>query len=116
MAHHDTGRWHHLYNTKRWKVRRAVQLAEHPFCELCPKEGLQNLATVADHVEPHDGDINAFHLGALQSLCTECHNRDKKRLELRGYGTVIDSHGWPTDPRHPSNKRRHAKQNVAIAR
>jgi len=33
----------------------------------------------------HGGDVNAFYLGALQSLCWDCHERTKKQIERRGY-------------------------------
>jgi hypothetical protein len=68
---------------------------------------------VADHVEPHNGDVNKFFLGALQSLCQPCHDRHKKREELWGYRCDVDADGWPVDPRHPSNRLRQAKPSQA---
>ena len=67
---------------------------------------------MADHVEPHNGDVNKFFLGALQSLCQPCHDRHKKREELWGYRCHVDADGWPVDPRHPSNRLSQAKSSV----
>ena len=58
-------------------------------------------AEVADHVEPHRGDVNAFYLGELRSLCRRCHERTKKQIERRGYDPGIGADGMPVDPRHP---------------
>ena len=112
MAHQDTGKWHHLYNTAHWKRRRKLQLAQHPLCAICLQRGLPTAATVADHVKPHNGDRNLFFVGELQSLCESCHNSEKKRIELRGYGSDVDKDGWPTDPRHPSNKADEARRSA----
>jgi hypothetical protein len=63
------------------------------------------VATVADHIQPHNGNWNEFWLGELQSLCAPCHSSTKRTMELRGYdASAIDDDGWPTDPRHPANK------------
>jgi hypothetical protein len=48
---------------------------------MCAAAGKIVPATVADHVEPHHGDLNKFILGALQSLGTACHSRRKQREE-----------------------------------
>ena len=60
MAHQDTGKWHHLYNTAHWKRRRKLQLAQHPLCAICLQRGLPTAATVADHVKPHNGDRSPY--------------------------------------------------------
>src|SRR5262249_12406729 len=39
-----------------------------------PEAGRVTPATVADHIESHRGDFNAFRLGQLRSLCADCHN------------------------------------------
>ena len=50
----------HLYDRK-WRKRRAAQLAEHPLCRLCREiRGEVRAATVADHVTPHRGDPVSF--------------------------------------------------------
>jgi 5-methylcytosine-specific restriction endonuclease McrA len=105
MGKHD--RW---YDTAAWQRRRRYQLLVAPLCAYCAKVGRVTPATVVDHVEPHRGDINAFTLGALQSLCRDHHNRDKQRIERRGSAAAFDGRvgvdGWPVDARHPSNQPR----------
>jgi 5-methylcytosine-specific restriction enzyme A len=81
-------------------------MAEHPLCKMCLARGLVVAAQVADHVIPHKGNYNLFWFGELQSLCTDCHNRDKQQIERKGYTTDIGKDGWPTDQRHPANKKR----------
>jgi 5-methylcytosine-specific restriction enzyme A len=97
--------WKHFYDTGFWQRRRKLQLQVHPLCKFCLDRGFVRPATVADHVEPHKGDWNKFALGALQSLCAECHNSTKRYVELRGYRNDVDNDGWPTDPNHPANRR-----------
>jgi 5-methylcytosine-specific restriction enzyme A len=72
-----------------------------PTCEMCASRGKVTAASCADHVQPHGGDINAFMLGALQSLCRSCHNAKRWGTERRGYMKGHDADGWPTDPAHP---------------
>jgi 5-methylcytosine-specific restriction protein A len=99
-------RHHALYNSRRWQRVARHQLMAEPLCAFCAARGLVVPATIADHVEPHDGDLNKFWLGKLQSLCANCHNKDKSSEERRGYRTDIGIDGWPTDPRHPANSPR----------
>jgi len=61
-------------------------------------------ATIADHVEPHKGDVIKFWFGALQSLCKQCHDSPKRNVELHGYHDAIGDDGWPLDPKHPANQ------------
>ena len=66
-----------LYDRK-WRKRRAQQLAAHPLCAFCMKlSGKVTPASVADHVERHGGDPIKFQ-GALQSLCKECHDINQR--------------------------------------
>lgn len=97
--------WQHFYDTARWQRRRHLQLTHHPLCKACLDRGVVTRATVADHVIPHKGDWNSFSLGELQSLCSSCHSGGKQAEEHRGYSSEIDHDGWPTDPRHPANRR-----------
>lgn len=46
-----------------------------PLCRLCLEAGRVTPASVCDHLVPHKGDFTAFRLGALRSLCADCHNR-----------------------------------------
>ena len=99
------GKHHVWYKRACWLKRRAYQLRLEPLCAFCLQDGKAVLATVADHVTPHRGDLNAFVLGKLQSLCAPCHDRRKARVERIGYLPNVDANGWPTDPRHPVNVR-----------
>lgn len=57
-------------------------------------QGKVTPATVADHVEPHGGDPEAFWSGALQSLCAEHHDSVKQRDDRRGNTRPsLDEHG-----------------------
>jgi 5-methylcytosine-specific restriction endonuclease McrA len=96
--------WQKLYGTARWQRLRAHQLQQHPLCRFCLDKGIVTPATVADHVEPHDGDVTRFYTGALMSLCAHCHNSRKKFMEINGYAPDISLSGWPSDPLHPSNR------------
>ena len=65
------------------------------------------LADLADHVVKHDGDLELFWHGELQSLCSSCHSQRKQSVERRGYDRYsVDADGNPTDPLHPFNKKR----------
>jgi 5-methylcytosine-specific restriction endonuclease McrA len=98
--------WKHFYDTAFWQRRRKQQLLAHPLCKMCAARGaVISIATVVDHVEPHKGDWNLFALGELQSLCASCHNSAKRFIELRGHSIEVGDDGWPTDPKHPANKR-----------
>lgn len=55
-------------------------------------------ATVCDHVDPHRGDEVKFFSGPFQSLCADCHDTDKQRIERGGKARpVIGADGWPVD-------------------
>src|SRR3989304_544110 len=64
-----------LYNTRRWKMIRRLQLSQHPWCEGCLRANIYTPATDVDHIEPHRGDPARFYTGKLQSLCVPCHSR-----------------------------------------
>ena len=102
----QTGRWHSLYNTRRWQRRARLQLTEYPLCSMCLARKVVTPATVADHITPHHGDHQLFYFGELQSLCQHCHSSRKKQQETHGYQRDIGADGWPTDPNHPANKPR----------
>lgn len=94
-------RW---YSLARWKRRRLDQLSGEPTCRFCRLQGFITAATVADHVEPHRFDEEAFWNGDLQSLCKPCHDTHKQRLESgHGYLSWADLSGYPTDPNHIQN-------------
>ena len=98
--------WRSWYQLEIWRRRRALQLRQFPLCKMCLERGVATPATVADHVRSHRGDWNEFRLGALQSLCKDCHDKHKRVLESDGYSSQIGDDGWPVDPKHPANATR----------
>jgi 5-methylcytosine-specific restriction protein A len=58
-----------------WRQRRVSWLAEHPWCEDCREHDVYRAATDVHHVIRHEGDIEKFMTGPLQSLCHGCHSR-----------------------------------------
>ena len=103
MSRHD-----HLYGLQRWKDRRKRQLQRQPLCAMCAKAGRVQLATVADHIIKHDGDLVLFWSeDNLQSLCVAHHSGTKRSTELLGFDKqATGPDGWPSDPAHPANRKR----------
>lgn len=98
--------WHHLYNLRAWVALREAQLSAEPLCRYCLERGETVLATVADHIEAHKGDIRLFLNGKnLQSLCDLCHSGAKQREEKRGYAIGCDGNGNPVGESHHWNER-----------
>lgn len=95
------GQHTNLYKTACWQRRRKAQLQREPLCRYCQRAGHLTIATVADHIVPHRGDMVAFY-GDLQSLCASCHSSTKQAEEAGGAkGSGMD--GRPTDPAHHWN-------------
>lgn len=92
------------YSLNRWRHIAKDHLRRNPLCVRCLQRGIVRSAALADHIEPHRGDWMKFRLGALQSLCADCHNRFKQGEDVRGYSGEIGDDGWPIDPRHPANR------------
>ncbi len=86
--------WAHLYNARSWRKRRTEQLRREPLCRYCARLGRVTEATVADHIEPHRGDLVKF-AGPLQSLCKLCHDSVKAREEGGSPLIGVDAEGWP---------------------
>ena len=87
-----------LYDSKRWRDTRALQLQIEPLCRMCYQRGDVTAATVADHIQPHRGNEDKFWRGELQSLCASCHSSDKQALEKSGrVRQQIGMDGWPTN-------------------
>lgn len=61
---------------RRWRRRRMDQLTEHPLCAACEREGRVVLASVVDHIIPHEGQADPLFWAAsnLQSLCKRHHD------------------------------------------
>lgn len=93
-----------LYDSVRWRKRRAEQLSREPLCAICLKVGRRTPATVADHVEPHKGDLDLFWNGELQSLCASCHSKHKQAQEKGGLLPGCGVDGVPLDDNHPWNR------------
>jgi len=86
----------HLYQNNAWKDLRRNQLQKQPLCEFCLARGIITMATVCDHIEPHRGDLDKFWSGPFQSLCAECHNVDKQRIENGSDAKpFVGLDGWP---------------------
>lgn len=95
-----------LYKTARWQAVRKAQLTAEPLCRHCKVQGITTPATVCDHVIPHRGDVAKFWSGPYQSLCAPHHDAGKQREDAAGYHAEPDEFGWPTDGRHPANRKR----------
>ena len=93
-----------LYNNRTWRQKRAEQLSIEPLCRYCKARGIITVATVADHVVPHRGDLVLFWEGKLQSLCQKCHSGAKAELENTGRLRGCDTDGVPIDAGHHWNR------------
>lgn len=92
----------------RWQRYRLRYLSEHPLCAYCKRQGRLTPATVVDHIVPHKGDQALFwNPENHQALCKQHHDSAKATEEIRGYSSEVGADGWPIDPRHPANKKRH---------
>ena len=108
----QTGRHHHLYNTRRWQRRAKLQLTEYPLCGMCLARKVVTPATWRTTSRHIRVIISSFYWGELQSLCQHCHSSRKKQQETHGYQRDIGADGWPTDPNHPANKPRPQRTSV----
>jgi 5-methylcytosine-specific restriction protein A len=83
----ESGEWHGLYYTVRWREMRAAQLIREPYCRDCGTHGVRSMATDVDHIVPHRGNRTLFYDETnLQSLCHACHSR-KTMAEQQSYKT-----------------------------
>ena len=66
----------------KWQRARAQYLREHPLCAMCKAEGAIGLATVVDHIIPHEGDEKLFWSRSnWQPLCKRHHDSDAQRKD-----------------------------------
>ena len=81
--------WRGWYKLDVWtKDLRPTQLALHPWCAECAKQGLRVRATDVDHIVDHKGNWSLFtDRSNLQSLCHSCHSR-KTVQDLRKAGKL----------------------------
>lgn len=80
---------HNVLYGRRWRGDRNDYLRAHPLCVRCGAAGRHTLATVVDHIQPHNGDMKLF-TNSLnwQSLCKTCHDA-KTASEDGGFGNKI---------------------------
>lgn len=87
--------WRAWYGRK-WQGERHAFLKRHPLCTACAADGGVVVATVVDHVRPHQGDRGLFwDVSNWQGLCAPCHNGAKQRQE---HDLVTDLAGRPHPP------------------
>lgn len=67
------------------RKRRAVWLAQHPWCVECERRGRLTPATVLDHIKPKSKG-GADDESNYQSLCEPCHNRKRQAEAMQARG------------------------------
>jgi 5-methylcytosine-specific restriction endonuclease McrA len=105
LAPAQTLPWRSWYSLQRWRRRAKHQLKLEPLCALCLERNRLTPATVADHHPRHGGDYNKFRLGALRSLCRDCH-QGAWATDRKGYSNAVGDDGYPLDKNHPFNRQR----------
>lgn len=73
---------------------------------MCKAQDRITIATVCDHIEQHHGDPIKFWSGPFQSLCKPHHDSTKQSIERKGFDSSVGEDGWPTDAKHPANRKR----------
>lgn len=57
-----------------WRKIRGKYINEHPFCEICRREGRITPAQIVHHITPlNEGGTHA--VDNLMSLCSSCHSK-----------------------------------------
>ena len=105
-------KWHHLYNTSRWRALRRWFLSQpdNMFCRIHRDNNQWVIATIPDHIIPHKGNEELFwDVNNLQPLCKTCHDSRKKLQEYHGYSQACDVNGNPIDKQHPWNKKQNQR-------
>lgn len=70
--------------TYKWQMARKAHLSEHPLCVMCTADKRITIATVVDHIVPHEGDQQLFwSRDNWQSLCKQHHDGAKAEIEGR---------------------------------
>jgi 5-methylcytosine-specific restriction protein A len=104
----EAAAYRHLYKSKRWQDTRARILVRDIYmCRRCKRMVGGKGEAIVDHIIEHKGDLALFHCAdaGLQTLCATCHSSGKQSEERTGYSKAVGADGWPTDDRHPANKR-----------
>lgn len=89
--------WRNWYKRRRWITLARMQLKKHPTCAMCARQSKLAAAEVVDHIVPHRGDEIKFWYGSLRSLCADCHNGLKQRIERGQPIITIGADGYPID-------------------
>ncbi len=94
-----------LYGSKAWKyLRLQIFKRDGYVCALCNRPTRR---PHADHIEPHEGNIELFYdEGNIQTLCPTCHDGRKRIQENKGYSPACDENGIPIDNNHPWNRKK----------
>lgn len=80
----------------KWQQSRQIYLINNPLCVMCKAEGKINVASVVDHIVPHQGDLKLFwRRSNWQGLCTWHHNSTKQRMERGTLPPAVGLDGWP---------------------
>ncbi len=108
MPEYDPKRpWRQWYDLKVWDDLRAKQLSDYQLCTRCLARGVVIDASVVNHRIAHKGDWSLFiDLDNLESVCKPCHDGEIQAEERIGYSRNVGDDGWPTDIKHPFNRRR----------
>ncbi len=100
-----------LYKSRAWQDGRREFLELHPLCQPCEQQRRTALATVVNHRIPHRGDAVLFwDRTNWQAVCKPCHDGPIQKAEGIGFSPAVDAGGWPTDPKHPSNRPRPSRR------
>jgi 5-methylcytosine-specific restriction endonuclease McrA len=88
-----------------WQKAREAYLKKHPLCKMHAELGRVVPADVVDHITPHRGDMVVFwDSDNWQSLCKQCHDGVKQRIEKTGVVPGCSMTGLPNDPNHHWSK------------
>lgn len=89
-----------VYDTRRWRRLRLLQLREYPLCAHCERRGITQAANEADHILSIERGGEPFSLANLQSLCKTCHSRKTAGDDGKCVRHGCDTTGTPMDPAH----------------
>lgn len=87
-----------IYNSRRWRRLRKLQLSQSPLCELCQPGPVP--ATQVDHVKPIADGGEAWDMDNLRSLCASCHSRVTAAAKTGRALTGCGVDGLPLDRNH----------------
>ena len=76
-----------FYQSKEWKLARAIRLDSEPMCRNCRASGILSAASVVDHIVAIEAGGSMLDQDNLQSLCESCHN-SKTGRDREGRGNV----------------------------